>query len=393
MSSVRKIHLSIPEDELNALRHRLRTTRWPEAETVADWSQGVPLARMRALIDYWASTYEWRRCEAMLNRFGLYATEIDGLVIQFLHVRSQRSPSLPLLLTHGWPGSIIEFHRVIDPLVSGADGQPEHSGGNPEKRQRRDAGQPAFDLVVPCLPGYGFSQKPAQSGWSADRTARAWITLMTRLGYARYVAQGGDWGSAITIAMGKLAPPQLAGIHLNMPLVIPRTAERGEPNAEEQAALRALDLYTRTEAAYAVLQATRPQTIGYGLADSPVAQAAWIYEKFHAWSDCNGDADSLFTREALLDNIMLYWLTNTGASSGRLYWESFRKAFGPTVLELPVGCSIFPKEIVPAPRRWADRFYRNIIHWNELDRGGHFAAFEQPELFVQELRQCFSRLA
>jgi pimeloyl-ACP methyl ester carboxylesterase len=375
MSSVRKIHLSIPEEELDALRLRLRSTRWPEAQTISDWSQGVPLARMRALTDYWASTYDWRRCEAMLNRFGLYATEIDGLVIQFLHVRSQRSGSFPLLLTHGWPGSIIEFHKVIDPLVSGADDQP------------------AFDLVIPCLPGYGFSQKPAESGWSVDRIARAWIILMARLGYQRYGAQGGDWGSPITTAMGKLAPPQLAGIHLNMPLVIPRAAERGEPNAEEQAALRTLELYTRNEAAYAVLQATRPQTLGYGLADSPVAQAAWIYEKFHSWSDCNGDPDALFTREALLDNIMLYWLTNTGASSGRLYWESFRKAFGPTVVELPVGCSIFPKEIVPAPRRWAERFYRNLIHWNELDRGGHFAAFEQPELFVQELRQCFAKLA
>ena len=193
--------------------------------------------------------------------------------------------------------------------------------------------------------------------------------------------------------MGKLAPPQLAGIHLNMPLVIPRTAERGNPNAEEQAALKALELYTRDEAAYARLQATRPQTIGYALADSPVAQAAWIYEKFYAWSDCDADPDSLFTRDALLDNIMLYWLSGTGASSARLYWESFRKAFAPTVLELPVGCSIFPKEIIPAPRRWAQRFYRNLIHWNTLERGGHFAAFEQPHLFVQELRQCFSRLA
>jgi pimeloyl-ACP methyl ester carboxylesterase len=374
MSTVRKIHLCIPEEELGALRRRLDNTRWPESETVTDWSQGVPLARMRALVAHWASAYDWRRCEAMLNRFGLYATQIDGLLIHFLHVRSEQAQALPLLLTHGWPGSIIEFHKVIEPLVSGANGQI------------------AFHLVVPCLPGYGFSQKPAGPGWSVERIARAWITLMGRLGYERYVAQGGDWGAAVTIAMGKLAPAELAGIHLNMPLVIPRTSERGEPNTEEQAALRALELYSRDEAAYARVQATRPQTLGYALVDSPVGQAAWIYEKFHRWSDCNGDPDSLFTRDALLDNIMLYWLTGTGGSSARLYWESFRKAFAPTELELPVGCSLFPKEIIPASRRWADKFYHNIIHWNHLDRGGHFAAFEQPTLFVQELRNCFSQL-
>ena len=357
------------------MRRRLSGTRWPEAQTVTDWSQGVPLARMRALIEHWVSTYDWRRCEATLNRFGLYATEIDGLLIQFLHVRSQRSHALPLLLTHGWPGSIIEFHQTIEPLVTGAPGQL------------------AFDLVIPCLPGYGFSQKPTMPGWNVERVARAWITLMARLGYERYVAQGGDWGATVSIAMGKLAPPQLAGIHLNMPLVIPRASERGVPDAEEQAALSALELYTGNEAAYARLQATRPQTVGYALADSPIAQAAWIYEKFHAWSDCDGDPDALFGTNALLDNIMLYWLTGTGASSARLYWESFRKAFAPTVLELPVGCSIFPKEIIPAPRRWAERYYRNLIYWNKLERGGHFAAFEQPDLFVQEMRNCFSRLA
>ena len=309
MNTVRKIHLSIPEQELDDLRRRLDNTRWPESETVTDWSQGVPLARMRALVAQWASAYDWRRCEAMLNRFGLYATQIDGLLIHFLHVRSEQAQALPLLLTHGWPGSIIEFHKVIEPLVSGANGQI------------------AFHLVVPCLPGYGFSQKPAGPGWSVERIAQAWITLMGRLGYERYVAQGGDWGAAVTIAMGKLAPAELVGIHLNMPLVIPRTSERGEPNTEEQAALRALELYNRDEAAYARVQATRPQTLGYALVDSPVGQAAWIYEKFYRWSDCNGDPDSLFSRDALLDNIMLYWLTGTGGSSARLYWESKWKQY------------------------------------------------------------------
>ncbi len=374
MGSVQKIHLSVPEEQLDALKRRLGDTRWPEAETVTDWSQGVPIARMRALITHWANGYDWRRCEAMLNRFGLYATEVDGLLIQFLHVRSERSAALPLLLTHGWPGSIIEFHKVIEPLVAGAPGQI------------------AFDLVIPCLPGYGFSQKPEKPGWTVDRIASAWITLMARLGYERYVAQGGDWGAAISIAMAKLAPPQLAGIHLNMPLVIPRGSERGDLDAEEQAALKALELHMRNETAYGRLQATKPQTMGYGLVDSPIAQAAWIYEKFYTWSDCKEDPEGLFTLDALLDNIMLYWLTGTGASSARLYWESFRKAFAPTVLELPVGCSIFPKEIIPAPRRWAERFYRNLIYWNKLGRGGHFAAFEQPDLFVQEVRNCFSRL-
>jgi epoxide hydrolase len=375
MSDIRKIHLRIPEQELEALKSRLGQTRWPEAQTVGDWSQGVPIARMRALVDHWATVYDWRRCEAMLNRFGLYATEIDGLVIQFLHVHSPQPHALPLLLTHGWPGSIIEFIKVIEPLADGA------------------AGQIAFDLVIPCLPGFGFSRRPEKPGWSVERIARAWITLMARLGYERYVAQGGDWGATVSIAMGKLAPPQLAGIHLNMPLVVPRASERGVPDAEEQAALSALNLYTQTESAYARLQATRPQTLGYALADSPVAQAAWIYEKFYAWSDCAGDPDTLFGRDALLDNIMLYWLTGTGASSARLYWESFRSSFGPTVLDLPVGCSIFPKEIIPASRRWAERCYRNLIYWNRLERGGHFAAFEQPDLFVQEMRNCFSRLA
>ena len=375
MGSVRKVHLSIPEEESDALKRRLGNTRWPESETASDWSQGVPIARMRALIEHWAGAYDWRRCEAMLNRFGLYCAEIDGLLIHFLHVRSQRSGALPLLLTHGWPGSIIEFCKVIEPLAAGPPDQI------------------AFDLVIPCLPGYGFSQKPQSAGWTAERIARAWVTLMATLGYERYVAQGGDWGAAVSIAMGKLAPPQLAGIHLNMPLVIPPSSERGVPDAEQQRALRALEIYNRNESGYALLQATRPQTMGYGLVDSPIAQAAWIYEKFYFWSDCAGDPDALFTTDALLDNIMLYWLPGSGASSARLYWESFRHSFAPTIVDLPVGCSIFPKEIIPAPRGWAERVYRNLIYWNELERGGHFAAFEQPELFVQEVRSCFSLLA
>src|SRR3984885_11682295 len=251
MSSIQRVHLSVPEVELDALKRRLGDTRWPDAETSNDWSQGVPVARMRALIERWAGAYDWRRCETMLNLFGLYATEIDGLLIHFLHIRSPRANALPLLLTHGWPGSIIEFHGVIEPLVTG------------------EPGQIAFDLVIPCLPGYGFSQKPKSPGWTVERIARAWVTLMATLGFEREPARGGDWGAAVTVAIAKLAPPQLAGIHLNMPLVIPPNSERGEPEEQQQTALKALELYGREENAYARLQATRPQTMGYGLVDSP----------------------------------------------------------------------------------------------------------------------------
>jgi epoxide hydrolase len=367
-----------PQSALDDLRQRLAQARWPEREPVADWSQGVPLARLRALADYWRTDYDWRRCEAMLNGFDQYRTEIDGLDIHFLHVRSPHPDALPVLITHGWPGSVIEFFKVIGPLTD-----PERHGG---------AAEDAFHVVAPSLPGFGFSGKPAEPGWNAARIAEGWTELMARLGYRRYVAQGGDWGSVVTTEMARQQPPGLAGIHLNMPFVIPDPMPTEALSAEEQ---RALDRYQRflTDGfGYFHLQATRPQTIGYALTDSPVGQAAWIYEKFYAWTDNDGDPEDALTRDQMLDVITHYWLTGTAASSARMYLENADAAGAPPVVEMPVGCSIFPREIVPAPRSWAQRVYPNLFYWNELDRGGHFAAFEEPALFTQELRDCFRSL-
>jgi epoxide hydrolase len=375
-ASVEPFTLAVPQAELDELARRLAATRWPERETVEDWSQGVPLEHMQALVAHWRSGYDWRRCESMLNGFGQFRTRIDGLDIHFLHVRSPHAEALPLLLTHGWPGSVVEFHKVIGPLT-----QPLAHGGRP---------QDAFHLVVPSLPGYGFSGKPASAGWGVERIASAWAELMARLGYRRYVAQGGDWGAVVTTLMAAAQPQGLAGIHLNMPLVTP-SGPYENLSAEEQAALAAFARYEAEESGYARQQSTRPQTLGYALTDSPVGQAAWIYEKFRAWTDCGGDPRNVLTLDELLDNIMLYWLPGTAASSARLYWESLR-AFRTTRVEIPVGCSNFPHELVRAPRSWAERVYPQLIHWNDLPRGGHFAAFEQPAVFVDELRTCFARL-
>jgi pimeloyl-ACP methyl ester carboxylesterase len=367
-----------PQVALDDLRQRLTHVRWPERETAEDWSQGVPLARLRALVEYWRTGYDWRRCEARLNSFEQYRTEVDGLKLHFIHVRSRHANALPLIITHGWPGSVIEFLKIIEPLTN-----PTEHGGKPED---------AFHVVAPSLPGFGFSDKPAQRGWNAQRIAKAWAELMSRLGYDRYVAQGGDWGSVVTTEMGRQRPRGLAAIHLNMPLVVPHPIPSEGLSPDEQ---HAVDMYQRFLSdgfGYFLLQATRPQTIGYALTDSPVGQAAWIYEKFHAWTDNDGNPEDALTRDEMLDNITLYWLTGTAASSARMYLENAGVTGGPPVIEIPVGCSIFPREIVPAPRRWAERVFPNLIHWNELDRGGHFAAFEQPALFTQELRSCFRSL-
>ena len=370
--------VAVPDAALIDLRRRLDSTRWPERETVDDWSQGVPSAALRGLIDYWRDGYDWRRCEAALNAVPQFRTTIDGLGIHFLHVRSPDPAALPLILTHGWPGSVVEFLKVLGPLSD-----PAAHGA---------AGAPAFHIVAPSLPGYGFSDKPATTGWGVERIAAAWIALMRRLGYARFVAQGGDWGAAVTTAIAMNRPPECAAIHLNMPLVFPEGDDFADLTPAEQATVASMTFYQEKDSGYAKLQGTRPQTIGYALADSPVGQAAWIYEKFHAWTDNDGTPESALTRDEMLDAITLYWFTNSAASSGRLYWES-AGAFKAQRLELPVGVSIFPREIFRPSRRWAERSYSQLIHWNEPPKGGHFAAFEQPALFIDELRTCFATVA
>ena len=367
--------IDVPQVEIDDLVDRLSRTRWPEAEPVDDWSQGMPLAYLQDLCGYWADGYDWRAREAGLNRFPQFRTELDGLGIHFIHARSPHADALPLVITHGWPGSVVEFQKVISPLTD-----PTAHGG--------DAAD-AFHVVCPSLPGYGFSDRPAAVGWKIPRIADAWAELMARLGYGRYAAQGGDWGAMVTSALGWRDAEHLAGIHLNMPLAVP---DLSEPLSEaEQTAMDGFTHYQRWEAGYSKQQSTRPQTVGYGLVDSPAAQAAWIVEKFWAWTDCGGDPQNVLTRDELLDNVMLYWLPASGASSARLYWESFDDVdFTP--IDVPVGCSIFPKEIFRPSRRWADRRMSNIIHWNELPKGGHFAAWEQPQTYVDEIRTCFRKV-
>jgi pimeloyl-ACP methyl ester carboxylesterase len=368
--------IDIPETDLEDLRRRLRLTRWPEAETVDDWSQGVPLAYVRDLCDYWLSSYNWRACEASLNRFPQFRTQIDGVDIHFLHVASPQPGAQPLVMTHGWPGSVVEFRKVIGPLTD-----PVAHGG--------DAAD-AFHLVCPSLPGYGFSGKPAAPGWGVARIADAWDELMTRLGYGRYGAQGGDWGSGVTAALGLRHADHVTGIHLNMVTVRPDPDTMDDLTEREEAALAAFQHYWDVDSGYSKEQSTRPQTVGYGLVDSPAGLCAWILEKFWSWTDCDGDPANVLTRDEMLDNIMLYWLPGTGASSARLYWESFGKGLAGTgTIGVPVGCSVFPKEIFRASRRWAEKGYPDLRYWGEPPRGGHFAAFEQPDLFVQEVRAAF----
>ncbi|MGZ4707928.1 MAG: epoxide hydrolase family protein [Acidimicrobiales bacterium] len=364
--------IDIAQADLDDLVERLRRTRWAEPETVDDWSQGIPSAYLQEVCGYWIDGYDWRATEQRLNRFPQFRTEIDGLGIHFLHVRSPHPEAQPLIITHGWPGSIVEFHKVIEPLTD-----PTAHGG--------DAAD-AFHVVCPSLPGYGFSDKPTTTGWNVHRIAEAWGELMARLGYDRYFAQGGDWGAMVTASIGWHDVDHVAGIHLNMPLAIPDVSD--PPTAEEQSALDSFTRYTTVEAGYSTQQSTRPQTVGYGLVDSPAGQAGWILEKFYAWTDCDGHPENVLTRDELLDNVMLYWLPATGASSARLYWESFND-IDFTPVEVPVGCSIFPKEIVRMTRHWAEGRFPDLRYWNELDKGGHFAAFEQPEAFVDEVRACF----
>lgn len=376
--TIRPFRIAVPDEVLEDLAARLRRTRWPESETVDDWSQGVPLAWMREVCEHWAGGYDWRAREAALNRFAQFVTPLDGLDIHFLHVRSPHAGAMPLVITHGWPGSFVEFHKVIEPLTD-----PTRFGGSAED---------AFHVVCPSLPGYAFSGKPSGTGWNVDRIARAWAVLMARLGYARYGAQGGDWGSAVTAAVGALDPAHCAGIHVTMAMAQRPSADGGEPTQAEQRALRGLAHYRQWDSGYSKQQATRPQTLGYGLTDSPAGQAAWILEKFWAWTDCDGHPENVLSRDELLDNVMLYWVTASAASSARLYWESFGKRPTHPPVDVPTGVAVFPREIVTPVRAWMQDRYRNITRWTEMPKGGHFGAFEQPAAFVDEVRAFFRTL-
>ncbi|MGI9292563.1 MAG: epoxide hydrolase family protein [Pseudomonadales bacterium] len=373
--------VNIAEEQLEDLRRRLENVRWPDRETPNDWSQGIPLAYMRQVCDYWRSDYDWRRWESKLNGFAQFKTTIDGLGIHFLHVRSPHANALPLIITHGWPGSVVEFHKIIGPLTD-----PIAHGGNAKD---------AFHVICPSLPGFGFSDKPDRPGWDVNKIGHAWGELMRRLGYDRYVAQGGDWGAMVTSSMGQTQTDHCAGIHINMPIVAPDPETMNDLTPQEQSALEGMTYYNEWDSGYSKQQSTRPQTVGYGLADSPSGQAAWILEKFWAWTDCGEGEErhpeNVLSRDELLDNVMMYWLTESAASSARLYWESFNQV-NMDPITIPVGCSIFPKEIFRSSRRWAEKRFTQLIHWNELSTGGHFAAFEQPEIFVKELRDCFRQL-
>lgn len=376
MTAIEPFRIAISDDILSDLESRLVRTRWPDAELVDDWSQGAPLQWIREICTYWANDYDWRAREAKLNRFEQFTTEIDGLDIHFIHVRSKERSALPLIITHGWPGSIVEFQKVIAPLTD-----PAAHGGNPAD---------AFHVVCPSLPGFGFSAKPKTTGWGVDhRIAAAWAKLMDRLGYARYGAQGGDWGSAVTTSLGAQDAEHCAGIHITLAFNAAPKVE-GEPTAEEKRALAGLKHYVDLDSGYSKQQSTRPQTLGYGLTDSPSGQAAWILEKFWAWTDCNGHPENIFSKDELLDNVMIYWATQTATSSARLYWESFGKRRTTPVVKVPTGVAVFPKEIITPVRRWMEPNFLDITHWSEMEKGGHFAAFEQPDLFVRDVRKFFA---
>jgi pimeloyl-ACP methyl ester carboxylesterase len=384
---VRPFRVSVPEEDLVELRQRVAATRWPDRETVSDRSQGVELEKFRELVGYWGTDYDWRKAEAKLNALPQFITKIDGLDIHFLHVRSPHPNALPLLMTHGWPGSVFELLKVIDPLTD-----PTAHGGR--------AGD-AFDLALPSMPGYGFSARPQDPGWGPAWIGRAWDELMRRLGYQRYVSQGGDWGAVISDVMAAQAPAGLIGIHVNMPATVPpEIAEAlltgGQPPAglspDERIAYEGMDALSKKGSGYGLMMVTRPQTLGYSLSDSPAGLAAWFYDKFADWTYSGGEPERSLTRDEMLDDITLYWVTNTGTSGARLYWENNANNFNAVDISLPAAITVFPGEIYRAPRSWAERAYHNLRYFNEVDKGGHFAAWEEPELFAAELRAAFRSL-
>ena len=385
--SIRTFRVQVPQADLDDLRRRILATRWPDKETVADRSQGIQLSKLQELVRYWGTEYDWRKVEARLNSLPQFVTTIDGLDIHFIHVRSRHPKALPILITHGWPGSVVEQLKIVGPLSD-----PPAFGGRAED---------AFDVVIPSMPGYGFSGRPTGTGWNPDRIARAWGQLMPRLGYARFVAQGGDWGSPISSAMARQSAPGLLGIHINLPAAVPPEIASvlavGGPaplglSDKERAAFDALDKFYKKYRAYAQMMGTRPQVIGQALSDSPAGLAAWMYDYN------NGEPERLLARDDFLDDVTLYWLTNTAASSARLYWETagqsvlLSAAQMTSEISLPVAISVFPDEVYRTPETWARRAYRNLIYFHEVDRGGHFAAWEEPQLFAEELRAAFRSL-
>ena len=391
-SAIRPFQVNVPQAKLDDLRRRISATNWPERETVTDNSQGVPLAAMQQLARHWATDYDWRKCEAKLNALPQFITEIDGLDIHFIHVRSKHEDALPVIVTHGWPGSVVEQMKIIDPLTN-----PTAHGAS---------ALDAFHMVIPSMPGYGFSGKPTTTGWDPAHIARAWVVLMKRLGYTKFVAQGGDWGAIVTDLMAAQAPPELLGMHTNMAGAVPpevsKAIQSGGPppsgmSAEERSAYEKLKYFYATGVGYGLEMGTRPQTL-YGIADSPVGLAAWMIDHGDGFAQpaaaistamrtpTEGQPADVLTRDDVLDNITLYWVTNTGISSGRLYWESKLPFFDFKNVSIPVAVSVFPGELYQPPRSWAERAYSKLIYFNELDKGGHFAAWEQPELFAAELR-------
>jgi pimeloyl-ACP methyl ester carboxylesterase len=389
-TAIRPFQVHIPQEAIDDLHHRLALTQWSDQETVTDRSQGVQLATMKELVRYWQTDYDWRKAEANLNTLPQFITQIDGVDIHFIHVRSPHPNALPLIMTHGWPGSVFELLKVIEPLTD-----PTAYGGHAED---------AFDLVIPSIPGFGFSGKPTGTGWGPDRIARTWDMLMQRLGYTRYVSQGGDWGAIISDALARQAPPGLLGIHVNrldraatLPPEVAEALTTGSPaptnlTAEERVVFDQIRDFNKTGTGYAAIMGTRPQTIGYSLADSPVGLAAWIYDKFADWVFTRGEPERSLTRDEILDGITLYWLTHTSTSSARIYWENNADNVGAFEISIPAAVTIFPGEIYQPPKSWAERAYHNLIYYHRVDKGGHFAAWEEPQLFSEEIRAAFRLL-